>query len=184
MNLLSHSVLLAAEGTEIPVVAPDTGAGGVFDLLWLVIALPLLGAVLLLGIAPFLPASLKATVDKHGHLVGTATAVGRGQGLDPVGAALAQAPAVWLVLALGLLLLSVRSRWAVAGWALVAACVTLGQVGESLDLPGWVVGLSPYHHVPRYPVESVVWRPELVLTALALAVLGASWWRYRGRDIG
>ncbi|PKH43891.1 NADH-quinone oxidoreductase subunit L [Nocardioides alpinus] len=43
--------------------------------MWLVIALPLLGAVLLLGVAPFLPASLRATVDKHGHLLGTATAV-------------------------------------------------------------------------------------------------------------
>lgn len=115
---------------------------------------------------------------------GTATAIGRGAGLGPVGASLVQAPAVWLVLALGLLLLSVRSRWAVAGWALVAACVTVGQVGESLDLPGWVVGLSPYHHVPQYPSEPVAWGPELVLTLLALAVLGASWWRYRGRDIG
>ena len=115
---------------------------------------------------------------------GTATAVGRGQGVDPVGAALAQAPAVWLVLALGLLLLSVRSRWAVAGWALVAVCVTLGQVGESLDLPGWLVGLSPYHHVPRYPSEAFAWGPELVLTLLALAVLAASWTRYRSRDIG
>ncbi|MCW2738691.1 hypothetical protein [Nocardioides sp.] len=115
---------------------------------------------------------------------GTATAVGRGSGPDPVGAALAQAPAVWLVLALGLLLLSVRSRWAVAGWALVAACVTLGQVGESLDLPAWLVGLSPYHHVPRYPSESFAWGPELVLTALALAVLAAGWSRYRSRDIG
>ena len=42
MNLLSHSVLLAAEGSQLPVVAPDTAAGGVFDLLWLVIGLPLL----------------------------------------------------------------------------------------------------------------------------------------------
>ena len=75
MNLLSHSVLLSAEGgAHIPVVAPDTGAGGVFDLLWLVIALPLLGAFLLLGVAPFLQGSLKATADKHGHLLGTATA--------------------------------------------------------------------------------------------------------------
>lgn len=115
---------------------------------------------------------------------GTATALGRGEGIDPVGAALVQAPAVWLVLALGLLLLSVHSRWAIAGWALVAACVSLGQVGESLDLPGWMVGLSPYHHVPRYPSESFVWRPELVLTLLALAVLSATWWRYRSRDIG
>ena len=75
MNLLSQSVLRAAEGTEIPVVAPDTGAGGVFDLLWLVIGLPLLGAFLLLGVAPFLKGSLKEAVDKHGHLLGTATSV-------------------------------------------------------------------------------------------------------------
>lgn len=77
MNLLSHSVLLPlAEGgaAHAPVVSPDTGAGGVFDLLWLVIGLPLLGAVLLLGVAPFLQGSLKASVDKHGHLVGTAMA--------------------------------------------------------------------------------------------------------------
>ncbi|CUR61376.1 NADH-quinone oxidoreductase chain L (NADH dehydrogenase I, chain L) (NDH-1, chain L) [metagenome] len=80
MNLLSHSVLLAglptAEGgAHAPVVAPDTAAGGVFDLLWLVIGLPLLGAFLLLAVAPFLPASLRETVDRRGHLVGTAAAV-------------------------------------------------------------------------------------------------------------
>ena len=74
MNLLSQTVRLAEEGgaAHVPVVAPDTGAGGVFDLLWLVIALPLLGAFLLLAVAPFLQGSLKAAADKHGHLVGTA----------------------------------------------------------------------------------------------------------------
>ncbi len=80
MNLLSHTVLLAAlpmaeGGHHAPVVAPDMGFGGVFDLLWLVIGLPLLGAVLLLGVTPFLPAPARAAVDKHGHLLGTATAV-------------------------------------------------------------------------------------------------------------
>ena len=39
--------------------------------------------------------------------------------------------------------------------------VTLGQLGESLRLPAWVVGLSPYHHVPKYPAEAFLWRPEL-----------------------
>src|SRR6478736_1517351 len=63
---------MAEDGAHAPVIAPDMGAGGVFDLLWLVIALPVLGAVLLLGVAPFLPASLKAAADKHGHLLGTA----------------------------------------------------------------------------------------------------------------
>jgi len=80
VNLLSHSVLqaglpMAEGGAHAPVVAPDTSAGGVFDLLWLVIALPALGAVLLLAVAPFLPSSLKASADKHGHLVGTAASV-------------------------------------------------------------------------------------------------------------
>ncbi|WP_310254928.1 NADH-quinone oxidoreductase subunit L [Nocardioides sp. BE266] len=56
-------------------VAPDTAAGGVFDLLWLVIGLPLIGAFLLLAVAPFLPTSLRETADKKGHLVGTAAAV-------------------------------------------------------------------------------------------------------------
>lgn len=52
---------------EIPVVAP-TGADGIYSLMWLVVALPLLGAaVLLLG---------GRRTDRWGHLLGTATAVG------------------------------------------------------------------------------------------------------------
>ena len=61
------SLALAASETHIPVVAP-TEADGVFSLLWLIIALPLLGAaVLLLG---------GRATDKWGHLLGTATAAG------------------------------------------------------------------------------------------------------------
>jgi ABC-2 type transport system permease protein len=115
---------------------------------------------------------------------GVATAVGRGDGLDAVGASLAQAPAVWLVLGLGLVLLTVRSRWAVAGWALLAVFVTLGQLGETLRLPEWVIALSPYHHVPKYPAEAFVWGPELVMTALAATALLVAWLRFRSRDIG
>ncbi|PUA79972.1 ABC transporter permease [Nocardioides currus] len=117
-------------------------------------------------------------------VAGLATALGRGDGLAAVGASLVQAPATWLVLALGLVLLTLRSRWAIAGWGLLAVFVTLGQVGESLRLPDWVVGLSPYSHVPKYPVEAVTWRPELAMTALAGLALVAAWLRFRSRDIG
>ena len=117
-------------------------------------------------------------------VAGVATAVGRGDGLGAIGASLVQAPAVWLVLAIALLLLSLRSRWAVAGWAVLALFVTVGEVGPGLELPGWVLGLSPFHHVPRYPSEAFSWRPEVAMTALASAVLAAAWTRYRTRDIG
>ena len=53
---------------DIPVVHPDTGAGGVFDLLWLVIALPLLGAVVLLVGGAF----ARGRLERVGHLIGTA----------------------------------------------------------------------------------------------------------------
>ena len=66
---------LSLEGADIPVVSPDTGVGGVFDLLWLVIALPLLGAFLLLAVAPMLGGTLQARVDRSGHLVGTAASI-------------------------------------------------------------------------------------------------------------
>ena len=60
----------AAEGHDIPVVHP-IAADGVFSWLWLIIALPLAGAlVLLLG-----GALAKGALDKVGHWIGTATAV-------------------------------------------------------------------------------------------------------------
>ncbi len=63
-----HTLIQTAEGGhQVPVVDPGT-ADGVFALLWLVIALPLLGAaILLLG--------GKAT-DRWGHLLGSALPIG------------------------------------------------------------------------------------------------------------
>ena len=65
----SHLLLTAAAEAEhhIPVVAP-TEADGVFSLLWLIIALPLLGAVVLLLGGRY--------TDKWGHYLGTALPVG------------------------------------------------------------------------------------------------------------
>ena len=53
-----------------------------------------------------------------------------------VGAALGQSPAVWVVAALALLLYAAGSRYAVLGWAVLAAFFALGQLGELLELPG------------------------------------------------
>ena len=57
--------------STIPVVEP-VAADGVFSLLWLVIALPLAGAVILLAGGPL----ARGALDKWGHLIGTAFPVG------------------------------------------------------------------------------------------------------------
>lgn len=100
-----------------------------------------------------------------------------------VGAAVAQSPAVWLVAGVALLLYSAGSRYAVLGWAALAACFLVGQLGELLDLPSAVTGLSPYTHVPAMPVEAFQPTPAAVLTGVAAALTVAAWWRFRGRDI-
>ncbi|HET6166086.1 MAG TPA: ABC transporter permease [Marmoricola sp.] len=122
-------------------------------------------------------------------VAGVTIAVGVGNDTDHsfgrlVASAVAQAPAVWTVAALAVLCFAWRSQWAVAGWGVVVLFATLGQIGELLGLPGWVVRLSPYDHAPRMPLEDFALTPALVLTAIAVALLALSWWRYRSRDIG
>ena len=120
---------------------------------------------------------------------GVALALGVGNDSDSsfgrlVGSALAQAPAMWTVVALAVFFFAWRSAWAVVGWGVVVLFATLGQIGELLGLPGWVLDLSPYTHAPHMPLEAFRAGPALVLSAIAAALLGVSWLRYRSRDIG
>lgn len=118
-------------------------------------------------------------------LTGLATGIGLGRNIvGLVEAGLAQLPAVWLVVSLAALLNAVRSAWSVVGWGLLGLFFVLGELGGLLELPGWVIGLSPYDHPPSMPVEAFRGTPALVLTALAALTLVAAWWRYRSRDIG
>ncbi len=67
MNALS-AVALASSETHIPVVAP-TEADGIFSLLWLIIALPLFGATVLLLLG-------NRRTKAYGHWIGLATITG------------------------------------------------------------------------------------------------------------
>ena len=91
---------------------------------------------------------------------------------------------MWVVVALAVLCFAVRSQWALLGWGIVVLFATLGQIGELLDLPHWVLDLSPYSHAPRMPLADFELVPALVLTGIAAVLLIASWLRYRARDIG
>jgi ABC-2 type transport system permease protein len=122
-------------------------------------------------------------------VAGIALALGVGTDTDHsfgrlVASAVAQAPAVWVVVALAVLCFALRSQWAVLGCGVVVVFATLGQIGALLGLPQWVLDLSPYSHAPRMPRADFDLGPALVLTGIAAVLLAASWLRYRRRDIG
>ena len=118
-------------------------------------------------------------------VTGVAAALGAGRAWGPmVGATLVQAPAIAVTAALTLLIWGVVARYAAYGWAVLGAFVVMGMVGEVLKLPAWVIGLSPYTHVPKLPAESMTWTSTWVLTVVVAVIGSVAWFAYRGRDAG
>lgn len=169
--VVAHSGRDEHEGRTEQVLATANSRTAV---LWATAAVALLGSTWLLalsGVAVGLGYGLAA-----GHL-GSALA-------SVVPAALVQAPAVWLVTALAVAAFALRSSWSAAGWGLIAGFLTLGQLGELLQLPQTVIELSPYVHPPRMPAEPFTSGDLIVLCALAAALMMLASGRYRVRDIG
>ncbi len=101
-----------------------------------------------------------------------------------VPAAAAHVPAIWVLAALTVLAWTLRPRAAWIGWALLAGCVVLGDLGPWLGLPDWVVGASPFDHVGNVPVSPVDRAAEAGLLATAALLVTGAWLQHRRRDIG
>ncbi|MEV0457405.1 ABC transporter permease [Catellatospora methionotrophica] len=110
--------------------------------------------------------------------------VGR-QVVRVVGAALVQMPAVWVLTGLTVAAYGLLPRLSPAvGWAALAACVLLGQVGAALNLGQSVLDLSPFSHIPHLPGPAAVpLTPLIILTAIAAALTALGLAALRRRDI-
>ncbi|MGJ7439629.1 ABC transporter permease [Aquipuribacter sp. MA13-6] len=136
-----------------------------------------------------------ALVASAGLLVGSAlvvglTAVATGVPAGVVGdvalGGLVLVPAVWLLVGLTAALWGADPRLASLGWLGVAWAAVVLMLGDSLDLPGWLRGLSPLHHVPAVPLEDATATAPLVLLGLAVGtvVLGVALWGRRDLRTG
>ncbi|KRF43298.1 polyketide antibiotic transporter [Terrabacter sp. Soil811] len=101
-----------------------------------------------------------------------------------VGAALSTLPAVWVVLAVAVLLYGALPRFTGLAWAALIVFLLLGEFGDLLDLPGWLVDLSPFTHLPALPGGTVGAAPLVGLTLVAAALSAAGVAALRRRDIG
>ena len=100
-----------------------------------------------------------------------------------IGAALAYTPAVWLTTALTVAAFGVLPRAAGIAWALLGYAVFVVYLGGLLNLPGWLMNLSPYQHVPRLPATGFTATPLIVLTLIAAGLLTVGFAGFRRRDL-
>jgi ABC-2 type transport system permease protein len=123
-------------------------------------------------------------------LMGLGLAVGYGLAasewgdlLDHLTGQLSYLPGVLLVGALTAAIAGLVPRWSLLAWAAVAFVAFQMVLGETLRLPSWVDGFSPFWHLPGLPVESFTPVPGLTQLALAVVLGLVGLWGFRRRDI-
>ncbi|GAA2271803.1 ABC transporter membrane-spanning protein [Streptomyces ruber] len=117
-------------------------------------------------------------------LGGLGLGIGYGGHLGPVlGACLVQLPAVWVIGGCAVLLYGVWPQAAPAAWGVAGAALLIGWLGPVLDLPGAVLELSPFTHLPKLPGEEMVWGAVEGLTAMTVALTAIGLAGLRSRDL-
>jgi ABC-2 type transport system permease protein len=100
-----------------------------------------------------------------------------------LGAMTVQLPAALVFGGIAVALFGLVPRFTGLAWAALVVALMLGQLGELLQLPRWVLNASPYTHVPQVPVAPVSWVPLIVLTLVAAALLAAGVVGFARRDV-
>lgn len=98
-------------------------------------------------------------------------------------AGLAPVPAVWVVIGAAVALFGLVPRAVVAAWGVLGACVLLTVLGPLLSLPGWVLDLSPFEHVPQLPGGDFSAAPLVWLCAVAAALTAVGMLAFGRRDL-
>ncbi|MBL1096043.1 ABC transporter permease [Streptomyces coffeae] len=122
---------------------------------------------------------------------GLALGVGYGVAADDmggipraVGAALAQAPALWVVTSAAVFLVGVVPKYTAAAWAVVGWVVTLSWLGPALKMPQSVMDTSPFTHLPKLPGDDVTAAPFLWSLLISVVLTAGGLVGLRRRDIG
>jgi ABC-2 type transport system permease protein len=114
-----------------------------------------------------------------------AASAGAGVSLaDLLGAAANTLPVALLFLGLGALLYAIVPRAGIAiAFGLVAVSFLWDTIGSLVDVPGWVLGLSPFHHVALVPAEPFQAAAAAIMLALAAIAAIAAMQLFERRDL-
>jgi len=92
-------------------------------------------------------------------------------------------PAVWVMVGLAAALFGLAPRAMVVVWGALAVFGFVGLFAQLLDLPQWLIDLSPFQHVPQVPATSFDIVPVLVLALVAVGLTAVGLAGFRRRDL-
>ncbi len=101
-----------------------------------------------------------------------------------VGASAAFVPPLWVVAGLTFAVFGLVPRMVAAAWGALGLFLVIGLFGQLFGLPGWMMDVSPFQHVPQMPVEGFSLGSTLALVAVAAALLAVGFVGLRRRDAG
>ncbi len=115
----------------------------------------------------------------YGLIIGDLGQIGR-----LLAAALAYAPAAWLITAIGVALFGLAPRWTMLAWAPLSLCFVIGLLGDLLGLPQWLEDLSPFERTPSVPAVDLTLVPLAVMTLIGAGVTWLGLVGLQRRDVG
>lgn len=101
-----------------------------------------------------------------------------------LGAAMAMVPAMLVVAGVTTTLYGLLPKWSLLAWGFFVFVVVVGLLQTILDLPQWVLDVSPFQHVPAIPAAPFQLMPVIWLMVAAAALVAAGVLATEHRDIG
>lgn len=98
-------------------------------------------------------------------------------------AAMVYLPAIWVMTGLAILLIGFFPQLTVLPWVFLGYSFFAVYFGGLLQLPQWMVKISPFGHIPQLPVDALNLPALAVLTVIALALTAIGVIGYNTRDI-
>lgn len=92
-------------------------------------------------------------------------------------------PALWLMLGVVVCLFGWAPRAISFSWFYLLYAFIVVYLGKLLKFPEWLAKLSPFAHIPELPVETLDFRPLIILTVLAIGLTVLGFVGYQKRDI-
>ncbi len=95
----------------------------------------------------------------------------------------ATVPAVWTVVGVSVAVVGARPIVSLAAWLGVLASFVLTLLGPTFGLDDWVLGISPFWHLPNVATPDPDWTGLAWITLFTLAFLAIGFAGFRRRDL-